>query len=53
LIVFAPYRFLVNGQTGKCIGDKPLSWQRISALIVAIVLLIALVVGGVLLAQNG
>jgi Zn finger protein HypA/HybF involved in hydrogenase expression len=23
------YRFLVNGQTGKIAGDKPLSWQRI------------------------
>jgi Zn finger protein HypA/HybF involved in hydrogenase expression len=24
------YRFLVNGQTGKVAGDKPVSWQRIS-----------------------
>ena len=47
------YRFLVNGQTGKCVGDKPLSWKRIFALLVAIVLLMALVVGGVLLATNG
>ncbi len=23
------YRFLVNGQTGKVAGDKPLSWRRI------------------------
>ncbi|MBC8356675.1 MAG: zinc ribbon domain-containing protein [Planctomycetes bacterium] len=46
------YRFLVNGQTGKCVGDKPLSWQRITMLIVAVVLLIGLVVGGVMLAQN-
>lgn len=23
------YRFLLNGQTGKADGDKPLSWQRI------------------------
>ena len=47
------YRFLVNGQTGKCAGDKPLSWRRISVLIVIIVLLIALVIGGVILVQNG
>lgn len=24
------YRFLVNGQTGKIAGDKPISWQRIA-----------------------
>ena len=24
------YRFLVNGQTGKCDGQKPLSWSRIA-----------------------
>jgi len=24
------YRFLVNGQTGKVAGDKPLSWRRIA-----------------------
>lgn len=23
------YRFLVNGQTGKMVGDKPLSWARV------------------------
>jgi len=27
------YRFLLNGQTGKIAGDKPLSWRRISAAI--------------------
>jgi len=47
------FRFLVNGQTGKCVGDKPLSWRRISLLIVTIVLFIALVIGGLILAQNG
>lgn len=42
------YRFLVNGQTGKFDGDKPLSWQRISALIGAAIVLIVIV--GLLLA---
>ncbi|EAQ80155.1 zinc ribbon domain-containing protein [Blastopirellula marina] len=27
------YRFLVNGQTGKIVGDKPISWRRIGAVI--------------------
>jgi hypothetical protein len=47
------YRFLVNGQTGKVAGDKPLSWARIGvfagaiALTILIVfLLIALLSGG-------
>jgi hypothetical protein len=34
------YRFLVNGQTGKCAGDKPLSWQRISLAIGAALFLL-------------
>lgn len=39
------YRFLVNGQTGKIAGDKPLSWQRIGAAIGAgLGLLILLVI---------
>jgi len=46
------YRFLVNGQTGKCVGDKPLSWKRISAAIVTVVVIVALVILGVALAQN-
>ncbi len=28
------YRFLINGQTGKIYGDKPLSWIRIALLII-------------------
>jgi hypothetical protein len=47
------YRFLVNGQTGKCIGDKPLSWKRIWVAIGAVALLIALVLAGVAIAQHG
>ena len=23
------YRFLVNGQTGKTVGEKPLSWAKV------------------------
>ncbi len=41
------YRFLLNGQTGKMEGDKPVSWQRISIAIgiaVAVLALIALIV---------
>lgn len=46
------YRFLVNGQTGKCVGDKPVSWQRITLAIVAGLILIGLVAGGVMLANG-
>ncbi|MGE3776546.1 MAG: zinc ribbon domain-containing protein [Pirellulaceae bacterium] len=38
------YRFLVNGQTGKYGGDKPVSWPRIGAAIAAGVLLVAVIV---------
>ncbi len=41
------YRFLLNGQTGKLAGDKPVSGTRIGiavAVVVGIVLLIALIV---------
>ena len=41
------FRFLLNGQTGKSAGDKPLSWQRITIAIVgglSIVLLIVLLI---------
>lgn len=37
------YRFLVNGQTGKCDGDKPWSWTRIWLAIGGVVALIAFV----------
>ena len=48
------YRFLVNGQTGKIAGDKPLSWKRITGLIVGILLVIGiLVLIGVLVSQHG
>jgi DNA-directed RNA polymerase subunit RPC12/RpoP len=38
------YRFLVNGQTGKFDGDKPLSWKRISAAIGTALVLVLIVV---------
>jgi Zn finger protein HypA/HybF involved in hydrogenase expression len=47
------YRFLLNGQTGKMEGDKPVSWQRISiavgigvAILAAIAIVVALLANG-------
>ncbi|MEE8450281.1 MAG: zinc ribbon domain-containing protein [Thermoguttaceae bacterium] len=46
------YRFMINGQTGKVAGDKPLSWRRIAlavgaaALVVGIVVLLVALFGG-------
>ena len=40
------FRFLVNGQTGRCAGDKPLSWKRISLfslLVVAVILTVVVI----------
>ena len=46
------FRFMVNGQTGKVAGDKPLSWLKIGIfstgvllVLLLVILLIALVVG--------
>jgi hypothetical protein len=36
------FRFLVNGQTGKVAGDKPMSWRRIVAAIVMTLAVVAL-----------
>ena len=38
------FRFMVNGQTGKTAGDKPLSWRKIAAAIVAALVLVGLFV---------
>ncbi len=38
------YRFMVNGQTGKIAGDKPLSWRRISAAIAAGLLFLVILI---------
>ncbi|MBK7303687.1 MAG: hypothetical protein IPI90_10665 [Saprospiraceae bacterium] len=34
------YHVLINGQTGKVIGDKPLSWIKISLLLFSFLLII-------------
>lgn len=39
------YRFLVNGQTGKMIGEKPWSSSRIAAVVIAIALLLIVTIG--------
>lgn len=45
-----PYRYLVNGQTGKVHGEAPYSWIKITLFVLA---LIAVIVGIVLLTQGG
>jgi hypothetical protein len=35
---------LINGQTGRVYGEKPLSWQRIGAAIGIVILIVALLV---------
>src|SRR5262249_16851247 len=44
------YRFLLNGQTGRMAGDKPVSWQRIAilvAVIVAVLVAVFLIVAAI------
>jgi DNA-directed RNA polymerase subunit RPC12/RpoP len=36
------YRFLVNGQTGEVAGESPLSWQKVTYLVIGIVVLLIL-----------
>jgi hypothetical protein len=36
------YRFLVNGQTGEVAGESPLSWQKVTWLVIGIVILLVL-----------
>ncbi len=43
------YRFLVNGQTGRCAGDKPVSRTRVGGLVGAIAVLVLVVVAIVVL----
>jgi RNA polymerase subunit RPABC4/transcription elongation factor Spt4 len=44
------YRFLLNGQTGKAAGDKPLSWFRVgvAGLVAAVAVLVILFLMGAL-----
>ena len=37
------YRFLVNGQTGEVAGESPVSWQKVTWLVVAVVVFLLLV----------
>lgn len=46
------YRFLVNGQTGRCAGDKPVSRKRIGAAVACGVLLVVAIVIAVVVFQN-
>jgi LSD1 subclass zinc finger protein len=41
------YRFLINGQTGEVAGESPMSWQKVTLLVIGIivVVLLALVFG--------
>lgn len=41
------FRFLVNGQTGKTVGEKPWSGRRIGLVILAAVILLALIVAAI------
>lgn len=38
-----PYRFLVNGQTGEVVGESPLSWVKITLLVLFILAVIAVI----------
>ncbi len=38
------YRFLLNGQTGKAFGKKPLSWKKIGGLLAGIGLVVLLMI---------
>jgi ribosomal protein S27E len=41
------YRFLVNGQTGEVAGESPVSWQKATLLVIAVILflIVVLVIG--------
>jgi hypothetical protein len=48
------YQLVINGQTGKVAGDKPVAWRKIWLLVAALVAPgLVLAVIGVLLARNG
>jgi len=38
------YRFLLNGQTGKYAGDKPVSWKRIAAAVAGVLIAVGITV---------
>jgi hypothetical protein len=37
------FRFLINGQTGRVYGEKPLSWQRIALAVLVVILIVAII----------
>ena len=39
------FRFLVNGQTGKMVGEKPWSGSRIAAVVIVVALLVLIIIG--------
>ncbi len=43
------YRFMVNGQTGRVAGQKPLSGKRITAMVVFLLIVVAVIVLGMYL----
>ncbi len=47
------YRFLVNGQTGKCAGYKPTSWSKVWLVIGGITLVVGIVALLIFLACGG
>lgn len=40
-----PYRYLVNGVTGKCTGTAPWSWVKITLLVMTILMIVIIVLG--------
>jgi len=46
------YRYLLNGQTGKQAGDKPLSGKRIAIAVIAIILVLLLAALSAMLVQS-
>jgi len=46
------YRFLVNGQTGKMVGEKPWSGSRIAAVVIAVALLLLILIGLVIVLNH-
>jgi hypothetical protein len=47
------YRVMVNGTTGKVMGDRPYSWVKITALVLAILLAVLTVLGLIMLFSKG
>ena len=38
------YRFLVNGQTGEVAGESPVSWQKTTLLVIAVIVFLIIVI---------